>query len=525
MKNKELKSDATLRNSNAASLRSTRKGMALVAVAVVSLILIILGFSMLSMVNNEIVSTRNAVNKTKAFYLAEAGVEILTTKLNKGEFGNIGEIALGEGSYQVDFYPDENPPYAISTGTAAGQEKRIKVTTSFLASPYECGIYAGGLSGEQWTLMLRGTGNPVPNGTKKEVGGKDIVNGNIFVDGDVALYEESSINPAPPPNTYELDGDVEATGSVDLYDSASVSGDINEGVAPQIPSDLVGMHYEINNTHNVSQIFTDNGISKGYLPTGHPLRDVFVKNPTDRSSECDTTTGDDFFLEPSGGFTGGTWQTAPTPLHVGNDRIYYIDGDVWVHSKNDTYGFNMDGKVTIVVTGDIHICDNLQYADTNSMLGLVALGKYDGDGELDSGGNVYFGDPTYGTIYTFSAMMFAANNFLYNSKAPDGDLTAEPTSGFTVNGSFAALNKVSVERDWYTKDSKARPARFNTETSQWVDSETGAVLTSTQIGTLRHYQMILNYDDRVRTKDTQPPGLPKGAGTIFEGLTNWEELP
>ncbi|GAG18685.1 unnamed protein product, partial [marine sediment metagenome] len=60
---------------------------------------------------------------------------------------------------------------------------------------------------------------------------------------------------------------------------------------------------------------------------------------------------------------------------------------------------------------------------------------------------------------------------------------------------------------------------------QWVDLETGAALTAAEISSLRHYQMTVNYDDRIRTIGTQPPGLPKGAGTIFSGLKYWEELP
>jgi roadblock/LC7 domain-containing protein len=522
MKIKALKSDAAGQSGDVTPLRSTRKGIALAAVVVCVLIFTILGFSLMSMVNNEIALAQGVVNKTKAFYLAEAGVEIFSAKLSKGQSGNIGETALGEGSYRVDYYSAADPPYAIATGVVGEQEKRIKVTASFLAPPYECGIYAGDLSGEEWKLILRGTGNPGPK-TDGEVGGKDIINGNIFVDGDIALYQESSVKPALAPNTYNLKGDVEATGDVDLHDSATISGTISEGIAPYVTPDLVGMNYAVNNTHNVAQIFADEGISSGHLPVGHPLRDVFVKNPSDMGGECGSTASDDFFFEPSSISAGGNWRTAETPLHAGNNRVYYVDGDVWVHNRT-TYGFNMDGKVTIVATGNIHICDNLQYKDSSSMLGLVALGKYNEDGELVSGGNVYFGDPAYGTLYNFSAMMFAANNFLYNTNAI-GRSTAEPTSGFTINGSFAALNEVSVERDWYTSGSTPRPARYDCSTNQWVDSETGAVLTSTEIGTLRHYQMIVNYDDRVRTQETQPPGLPRGKGTIFEGLTKWEELP
>jgi hypothetical protein len=507
----------------------SRNGMALAIVAVITLIFTLLGLSVLSMVNNEIAMARQATNKAKAFYLAEAGVEVLTAKLVKGEFAGIDSTSLGEGSYDVQFFPDEDPPYAISTGTVAGQEKKIKVTLSFLAPPYECGIYAGGLTGLNWTFRLRGTGNPIPK-SGGEVGGKDTVNGNIFVDGDVALYQESCIRPPVGDNPFNLQGDVFATGDVDLYDSATIAGDINEGYPPYGTPDLVGMEYAVNNTHNVSQIFAGQTIdSRGRLPVGHPLREVFRKNPTyDRSAECASTTGDDFFFEPASGFIGGSsYKDAPTPLHAGNNRIYYIDGNLWVNSKSDTYGFNMDGKVTIVVTGNIYICDNLKYADANSMLGLVALGKYDANGDLISGGNIIFGDPTYGTMYIFSAMMFAANDFLFNSKTL-GNYPKEPESGFTITGNLAALNHVSIERDWYDKwngySYTARPARYDPATNKWYDSGTGAALTSTEISSMRHYQMVINYDDRVRTQNTQPPGLPRGTGLIFDGITKWEEL-
>jgi hypothetical protein len=385
----------------------------------------------------------------------------------------------------------------------------------FLAPSYEYGIYAGGLGGVPLTFVLRGTGNPTPI-TGGEYGGRDKVNGNMFVDGDADMYEESSVNPALPPNPYGIGGDVDAMGDIDIYDSATISGDVNSGAAAYSPADLAGMNYAVNNTHNVSQIFADAGVSSGYLPVGHLLRDVFVINPADRSAECASTAGDDFFFEPSSGFIVGSWQTAPTPLHAGVNRIYYIDGDLWMHSKS-TFGFDMDGKVTMIVTGDMHICDNLQYANADSILGLVALGEYDPNGELISGGDVIFGDPVYGTVYTFSGMILASNDFLFNSQV-FGSFSAEPKSGFTVNGNLAAMNIVSIERDWYSKwngfEFIARPARYNDATSQWVDSETGAVLTTTEISTLRHYQMIVNYDDRVRSPDTQPPGLPRGDGAI-----------
>jgi hypothetical protein len=254
-----------------------------------------------------------------------------------------------------------------------------------------------------------------------------------------------------------------------------------------------------------------------------------LKNPTDRGGECRSTAGDDYFLEPvNANDYGQTQKDAKTPLNLGDNRIYYVDGDVWVHSTR-TYGFLVDGKVTIVATGDIHISDNIKYANDQSLLGLIALGKYDGSGNLVSGGNIFFGDPRYGTLYTASAFMFAADSFLYNTDSVDRK-SAEPTTGVKIYGNLNALNQVSVERDWYTRQvsrwsTEARPAYYDSANDQWVDLETGAALSRTEISSLRHYQMELTYDDRVRSLKTQPPGLPKGDGSIFGGLKTWQEIP
>jgi hypothetical protein len=324
-----------------------------------------------------------------------------------------------------------------------------------------------------------------------------------------------------------FNGDIDSTGKADILDKATVSGTVTENAPAKSPLSLVDMNYAVNNTHNVGKIFADAGVDAGYLPSNNELYDVMVKNPSNRSGECSTTSGDDYFLEPSSvNNFGAQYKDARTPLNVGENRIYYVDGDVWIHSPS-TYGFLVDGKVTIVVTGDIHISDNIKYADSDSLLGLVALGKYDGSDQLVSGGNIYFGDPRFGTMSAASALMFAADSFLYNTDAVSGG-TAEPTSGISIYGNLTALNQVSIERDWYkpTGGGGTRPAYFDPSTDQWVDLKTGTALTANEINSISHYQMAISYDDRVRTQETQPPGLPRAKeGIIFSGLKFWEELP
>jgi len=508
----------------------SKKGVAFVAVLCLTLIITILGFSLLSLAEGETTLTQNILNRTKAFYLAEAGLSELATKLYNKELESIEETPMGQGSYQVDIYFDDDVPvYAVSTGRVRGQEKRIKVDISFLAAPYENSIYAGNAGLEEWFFALRGKGKPKSAsyfGSQRETGGKDIVNGNMYINGDITLYEESSVNPAPQPNKYELNGDVDSTGSIIVLDDAQISGEARENVSQTDPPDLVGMNYAIINTHNVSNIFAKEEIDSGYLPSEHSLHDVVVKNPSDRADECASTTGDDYFFEPEK-ITG--WQTsqrdATTPLKLGEDRIYYVDGNVWFHNKT-TYGFLVKGKVTIVATGNIHICDNIKYAGEKSIMGLVALGQYDDLNQLTSGGNIYFGDPRYGTTYAVSALMFAANDFLYNTDSVSGG-SEEPLTGFSVYGNLTGLNHISIYRDWYTgqKTGQAKPAFFDYSIGQWISIKNGTILTAAEIDTLRHYQMIVSYDDRIWSQDTQPPGLPRGNGTIFSSLTNWEELP
>jgi len=506
----------------------SEKGLALVAVVVFMLVFVILGFSMLDLAKTEIIMTQKDMNSTRAFYAAEAGMSQLSAKLYKGEFEDIQKAALGNANYQVELHLDENPPYAISTGTAGLEVKKIKTELTFLVPPYEHAVYAGNISGEEWMFSLRGEGDPKASGRSgREVGGRDIVNGNIYVDGDATLYEESSVNPTPMGNFL---GDIDSTGKADILDSASVSGTVTEGVPPKGLPSLTDMNYAVNNTHNISKIFTDAGVDWGYLPSDHELYDVMVKNPPNRSNECASTSGDDYFLEPSqvNNF-GAQYKDARTPLHLGDNRIYYVDGDLWVHSTS-TYGFLVDGQVTVVVTGDIHISDNIKYADDNSMLGLVALGRYDDSGQLVSGGNIFFGDPRFGTMSTASAFMFAADSFLYNTDYVSRS-SAEPTSGVTIFGNLNALNHVSIERDWYTPKGagSAKPAYFDPSLGNdgaWVDLETGTPLIPSEVNSLRHYQMVITYDDRVRTPETQPPGLPyTKEGTIFSGLKSWQELP
>jgi len=92
------KSDSSRRR----SCRSSGKGIALVAALAFTLILTILGLSVLIVASNEITLTRNDINKTKAFYLAEGGLGMAISDLPNT---NSLSGTLGDGEYDVTITP------------------------------------------------------------------------------------------------------------------------------------------------------------------------------------------------------------------------------------------------------------------------------------------------------------------------------------------------------------------------------------------------------------------------------------
>lgn len=504
---------------------SKRAGMALALVMVFVLAVSLLGLALMSGASINALETANYLNGVKAFWLAEAGVQ----KFDKRAFGDVfagfSDTTLASGSIQVTVYSNASPPYVESVGTVQGAVKRIRIEYQYLSVFYRYGVAAANQSGAVWAFALRGRGNPVSG-----VGGRDIVTGNVYINGDVRLFEQGIVSNAIAPNSFDLRGDVQATGTIYTNGAGNITGTPTPHVQPKAPPDLAAMNYASNNTWDVKREYANAGLSSGRLPTGHPLRNVVVMNPSDtaaRNDMCDSTAGDDFFFEPASGFVLGSPTTAATPLALGNDAVYYVDGHVWFNS-GQTYGFRVSGKATIVATGDIHVSDNLKNGTTNSLLGLVAAGTYDTYGDLVAGGNVYFGDPAYGTMYTADAFMFAASNFLYNTYASGATpgRQMEPETGFQVLGNYAAGNQVKVYLDWYNASStRTNSAWFDPSTNRWRDAVSNTVLTAAQTNTLRHYQMIVNYDERIRNQDTQPPRLPRqplgSAEGGYGGITHW----
>jgi len=139
-------------------------------------------------------------------------------------------------------------------------------------------------------------------------------------------------------------------------------------------------------------------------------------------------------------------------------------------------------RATFVVKGNIYISDNIMYQNPQQD-GLALIAMKD-PADPDSG-NIYFGDPSFGTLERMDAFMFAENNFL------DNNLSASGSATVTVNGNMTAGNQVKINRDYGTQHSK----------------------------------LTVNFDDRLATGSLQLPGLPGlNGGEQQWAMAVWHEI-
>jgi len=339
----------------------------------------------------------------------------------------------------------------------------------------------------------------------------DHVEGDLYCHGDVKFTGNS-----------ECSGKVEATGKV----TGNPPGEAEEGADPIDPPDLQAADYE----HNADYKVTSSGdwsrwYGSGYyssyaggyrLPESDP-RHVFVKDLRDDLG-IQTSLPNYFLEDPYAGWTTdrdepesptyGHSQSQLTLAPGGNDRTYFVDGNLWI----EPYSFSLklksptaDGThITIVAKGNIFVCDGLYYekAEKDGIC-FIALGAgesftdlnhnktYDAgepilndngngvyDGPPEGSGNIYFGDPNVGPMGTMYSYYYAENNF-YDHVL---DQNNKPLD-FKIVGCMNAGNRVDINRD---------------------------------LGG-QHAKMVVRYDDRLEKGGLALPGLPKHRSTVSNG--------
>jgi hypothetical protein len=202
-------------------------------------------------------------------------------------------------------------------------------------------------------------------------------------------------------------------------------------------------------THGGVQV-RSRGYDKVYDNNNNPVDDYFLEDPTDSTynqiSSYDVAQNDG----------NRTHRTLINVQPEDNVKLYYVDGNVWLHATPTwALGFREPGtRITIVANGNITISDefyynadydsNLQYSDMDSTvvndpsdaLCLIALKRPN----CDNSGNIYIGDPAMGTGGSIHAMLYAENDFV------DNNINTENQQFISVFGNMTAGNQVRLNR-------------------------------------------------------------------------------
>ncbi len=427
------------------------------------------------------------VDRGRAFYVAESGITHALANLRGSLASNVGDpdarIPFGGGNYWVSVVDNQDETYTLASYARAGTERQaIEVVALHVpGGVFYNGLFAGNSSGDaNYALEFGGTGVEA-----------DEIHGDVYSGGSVDVQGNATI-----------DGTIRAT--------KSISGDDGEtGVEQPIP-DFAKMDYASTAEIQVAQAFAaaiyvqdDAGGWAWQLPESDPAH-VFRKNPSDRSAETAATEKEDYFLEDPYEPVGidpnqdGSDPYAITlsglsgePGPSGNRKVYYVDGNLWLHNYQ-AYSFEISHQeaagvqVTFVVSGNIYFSDNLFYADAGKDgVAFIALK----DPDVADSGNLFWGDPKFGTLVSMSAFMYAEDDF------HDQNLDASGSTRVSVYGNMTAGDQVVIERDFFSGPSP------------------------------HHTKLFLDFDERIAEGVLDMPGLPGVIlGEELFQVLSWREV-
>lgn len=463
----------------------SRRGSVMTVALLATFVLVGMGVAMLTVSTATQKDHEAAMHRANRRYLAQAGVSAALHELTTGGDGTMGSksspVKWAAGGFRTVVTDHGDGNFTIDSFGRVGSAARAvrAITRETTRSVFIHAMYAGNDSDDpDYVLELGGTGS-----------GADEVEGDIFSGGSIAITDDAKV-----------DGTLRAT--------ESITGASGKTGMKQDPPDLGAMHYETNNDVDVAAEFARSGTyasdalggSAYQLPEENPAH-IFRLNPSDRRTETSGTAKDDYFLEDphesvsSSNVTDAANATTITlsgvggePGPSGNKKVYYIDGNLWIHNYQ-LYSFvfkhaESDGvQLTIVVKGNIYISDNILLRNREKDgLALIALR----DDDVSDSGNIYFGDPTFGTLERMETFMYAENDFHDNALAQSGSTVVE------VLGMMSAGNHVAIDRNGRSPRAK----------------------------------LVLEFDPRIRDGELELPGLPSdGTGSqrrTFQVLAEFE---
>jgi hypothetical protein len=133
--------------------------------------------------------------------------------------------------------------------------------------------------------------------------------------------------------------------------------------------------------------------------------------------------------------------------------VFFIDGNLWIHNYQ-TMSLKFAHKdaggvqVTFVVKGNIYISDNVFYSnDRTDGVAFIAMK----DAKVADSGNVYFGDPSFGTPRADARVPVRREQLQRRQPQRDGSAKVEVYGNMTAGDqltSAATSRPSSTARPW-----------------------------------------------------------------------------
>ncbi len=417
-----------------------RGGIALSLVLHLTIVAVGLSAAMLTVSSSGQKEFSQRDERVSAWYVAEAGLSGSLISLREGGNGSLGTssapVTFGAGAYYTTCVNNGNGTYTVTSyGSMHGDARALRATVMKSGGLFNHSMFAGNSSGDHsYVMKFGGTGTSA-----------DQITGDVYSGNNILVAGAA-----------HLTGLLQATGTI-----TGASG--QTGVTQPIP-DLAAMNYAVNNDVNVGADFAANatyhsnsaGGSAWQVPQAMPSH-IFRLNPSDRTSLTSATVKDDYFLEDpyqtvrsdaakdgSNAYMIQLSGSPGTPGVDGSNKVYYVDGNLWIDNYH-TYSLKFGStdangtQVTFVVKGNIYFSDSL-FLSNPSTDGAAFIAMK--DPAVSDSGNIYFGDPTFGTLNRMQAFMYADNTFFDNSLDQSGSLSV------TVDGIMSAGDHVSINRDY-----------------------------------------------------------------------------
>jgi type II secretory pathway pseudopilin PulG len=418
-----------------------QRGHLLLLAVILIVVVMVMGFSSVSAVGSAKGEHGSAQARMKRLYLAESGLDAAMANLRTGGTGTLGgstlPIALGQGAFwTVTTDLGDGVFRIVSRGQYAGGVRVLQGRVRRSNPVFHHAVFAGNSSEDpNYTMEFGGSGSQA-----------DQITGGVYSGGNIEVVDDAA-----------LGGEVRAEGTI--------TGATGTAGVSQPGFDFRGVDFGGTGVVDVAAEFSAEGYAASddaggladQLPATNPAH-IFRRNPDDRLTEINGTTKNDYFLEDPYEVVGvDPSDNGTDPYYFSIDdgsgetrRVYYIDGNLWIHNR-PTLSFKLRTaagsgvQVTFVVRGNITFSDSVRVEDTdNDALAFIALE----DPDVPDSGNIYFGDPTGGTLKFMQAYMYAEHDFL------DVNLDASGSKEVTVVGAMTAGNHVAIERTYGTAHSK-----------------------------------------------------------------------